>query len=757
MFIPEYVYYLVSQSTGHTVGRTGTNLIIAKDDSISRNHALLQPQNNVLHLTDTGSRYGSYVNDNIAKTVPISKDQPTVLKPGDMIRFGRCGSTWQVGRVHFRCLTSMLTMNEALKTILQKIEAELVSSYTAGLTHLIMPSITVTTKLLHCLVGQVPIVKPEFFQTIEKDCIGEGKPIPSVKDFLPICTEERFVNKQHLFHPHSTRSNLFQGKEFIFLNNAQYSQFANIVQLAGGVCLSAHREKVAKSRLLKANVIIIKLNPSDSSQSQSQSFGSLSQYLDARGRRMVPDIEIGLALMFCSTEKYCNPEYNFPFSAEDCKKFEEDGEILAKNTELQTENTNAKATKEPKIDTIPETEPHTEEKQGARLANNQPMASSSKTNNISTRSTSSFLIPKVVSPPGNVPAERRKSKRMQETVRGEERTSVQEADNRPKRPRRNDTPVESVDYSPVVDSNLTETERGGSELHIPETQPTTDSDLSQALQARGFRAVNRDSMEPNGQTGKEPAKAKRAADVHRQLDENDLFVFDEIVPRKKPRVAKSNENGISHTARNTRNAPTEEENLFCFEGASTTQQRRTANQHKANKTVPLGASKNNLTNSSPIVSSDAASSRTGGVQNRSTSNGSTLDSYREFIKPVQPSATGWLSSTMRGLKIAENGEESSFSEMQIKSEPLDEVDDPYGMLEETKKWSKSVANAIHVREKSMKLVAHRPIDVSGHELSCVASDGGKNFKAFVKKRNYPAQQVVLSTKSVCVRDENQCA
>uniref|UniRef100_A0A182M6D1 BRCT domain-containing protein n=1 Tax=Anopheles culicifacies TaxID=139723 RepID=A0A182M6D1_9DIPT len=670
---------------------------------------MLQPYKNVLNLTDTGSRYGSYVNENIAKTVPVSKDRPTALKAGDMVRFGRFGSIWQVGRVEFRCLTSTLIMDEELKVILQKIGAELVSNYTAGLTHLIMPTITVTTKFLQCLVGQVPIVKPDFFQTIDQDCIGRGKPLPSVKDFLPICTESYIRNERQLFNPNPTRSILFKGKEFIFLSNAQFSQFENIVKLAGGTCVSAHREKVAKSRFLKPNVITVKLKSSDSSQSQSQSFDTLSQYLGSRGRRMVPDMEIGLALMFCTTEKYCNPEYNFAFNVEECYSSAEGGETLAKNTEQQSENTDAKGTNEVEMHTIPETELHTESKQGNTSASN------------------SQTVASMISPPGNASTERRKSKRMQEALKDDERSTDQETSSLPKRPRRNETPVESVSYSPMEDSKQTE----DSELHIPETQPTPDSALSQAFLARGFRAVNRDSMELSGQTGKEQTKARRAANLHRMPNDDDVFNFDEIAPRKRPLVV-VNEKEPSAKMRNTRNAPAEEENLFCFEETPATQKRRTANQRKTNKTVPVDALNNNLSKS-PIVSSNASLSRTvEGIQHRTASGISTMDSYREFIKPVELSATGWLSSTMSGLKIANDEEENTFSEMKIKSEPLDEVDDPNGLLRENKKWIKSMENSFQVREITMKLVAKRPHNEFGQELSCVASDGGRNFKAFVK-------------------------
>ncbi|XP_053667524.1 nibrin-like [Anopheles marshallii] len=727
-----HVYYLVSQPAGHTVGRIGTDLIITGDESISRNHAMLQPYMNVLNLTDTGSRYGSYVNDNIAKTVPISKEQATALNPGDKIRFGRFGSIWLVEKVDFRCLTSTLIMDEGLKTILHKIGAELVSTYTEGVTHLIMPTITVTTKFLQCLVGQVPIVMPEFFQTIDRDCIAHGKALPSEKDFVPACTEPYMRNEPQLFHLNPSRSNLFAGKEFIFFNTGQFGQFESIIKIAGGVCLCAKSEKILKSRFLKPNVVTIKLNSSSTTQSQSQSLETLSHYLAAHGRRMVPDMEIGLALIFCSTEKYCNSEYSFAFNVEECcSSVSGDGDTLAKSTEQQSESTDAKHTNMTEIHTIPETELHTEVKQRNTFTN-------CKTNSISSRS--SFVVPKVESLSKSIPEERRKSKRMQEAL--QEKIKEHDGSNLPKRLRINASPVESVSYSPVVHSKQSETERQSSELRIPETQPTPDSVVSEALQARGFRSVQRDRMERPGQPGNEPGKAHRA--INLDLDDDDMLIFDELAPRKKRKINDEKKTTPSTVVGgNSRNTPAEEENLFCFDELSITQQRRVTNQRKAKQTAPNDVLANNLAKN-PIVASHSVE-----IQNRNASDNSMRQMCRDFIKSIKPPPPkAWISSNMCGLEKTDR----SFNEKQIKYEPLDETDDPCGIHRDSKKLIKNEEHVISVLDVDMQLVARRPIDVSGQE---VTSNGGKNFKAFVKKRNYPSQSLVCATKLVCVLDDTQ--
>jgi len=48
-----------------------------------------------ISLTDTGSKYGTYVNDGIKVSGSVAKDTPMVLKDGDHIRFGLQWNDWR--------------------------------------------------------------------------------------------------------------------------------------------------------------------------------------------------------------------------------------------------------------------------------------------------------------------------------------------------------------------------------------------------------------------------------------------------------------------------------------------------------------------------------------------------------------------------------------------------------------------------------------------------------------------------------------
>ncbi|XP_052866974.1 nibrin [Anopheles cruzii] len=313
-----YVYYLVHTGK-HTVGLACADLVIKDDDSISRIHAVLKPHEDGLNVTDSDSQYGTYVNGNIAKLVHIPKETATALSPGDTVQFGRGGSVWTVGWTIFRCLISNFELTNELANLMRRTGIRLVSSYSCAVTHLITPTLTVvTTKLLQCLIGQVAIVTPEYFKAVEQS-IENGKQLPNAIDYKPECTEAYIRSAPNLIEPNPSRRRMFAGKQFIFFCITLFNQYDDIIKLAGGLCCCAVREKVLKSRCLKPNVIAIKSKPTN--EPQLQNYNLFDSYITMNGRRMVPDSEIWLAILYASIDKLCNPDYSFATNVKVCKPY----------------------------------------------------------------------------------------------------------------------------------------------------------------------------------------------------------------------------------------------------------------------------------------------------------------------------------------------------------------------------------------------------------------------------------------------------
>ncbi|XP_058059649.1 nibrin-like [Anopheles bellator] len=335
-----YVYYLVHTGK-HTVGLACADLVIKDDDSISRIHAVLKPHEDGLNVTDSDSQYGTYVNGNIAKLVHIPKETAIALSPGDTVQFGRGGSVWTVGWTIFRCLISNFELTNELANLMRRTGIRLVSSYSCAVTHLITPTLTVvTTKLLQCLIGQVTIVTPDYLKAAEQS-IERGKELPNAIDYKPECTEAYIRSAPNLIEPNPLRRRMFAGKQFIFFCTTLFNQYDDIIKLAGGLCCCAVREKVLKSRCLKPNVIAIKSKPT--TEPHLSNYNLFESYIIMNGRRMVPDSEIWLAILYASIDKLCNPDYTFATNAKVCKPYGPavcKAKLLAHSTEETVANSN---------------------------------------------------------------------------------------------------------------------------------------------------------------------------------------------------------------------------------------------------------------------------------------------------------------------------------------------------------------------------------------------------------------------------------
>ncbi len=67
----------------YRIGRGSDSDIVLPYGTVSRRHALLSDQGGIWHLTDRGSRHGSFVNG-----VQLEEGDPTPITPGDLVRLG---------------------------------------------------------------------------------------------------------------------------------------------------------------------------------------------------------------------------------------------------------------------------------------------------------------------------------------------------------------------------------------------------------------------------------------------------------------------------------------------------------------------------------------------------------------------------------------------------------------------------------------------------------------------------------------------
>ncbi|XP_055612839.1 nibrin isoform X2 [Uranotaenia lowii] len=687
-------YYIRPELSKHTVSRSVGDLIIQGDPSISRNHAFLYPEADALKVVDAGSRYGTFLNECIEQERdPIAKDKPTPLKVQDRIRFGKCQSLWVVQRASFNCITSTISVDGELKGALQKLGGRVLDSFQEKATnYLIMKTITTTPKLLMCLIAQVPVVKPEFFGACIQ-AIESGSELPNYEKFIPEFTEAYVRSDGISFKCVAARETLFKGKVFVFIKSKHMTQYEGIIKQAGGSCLCAQKRKIAKAFFTEPHVIVMQAISDSFSQTSSQAVDGLTQIVCNSGRRLIPDAEIGLAVLHCSLEKYCNPLYKFtnvldletiPFTQ---------GPALAKDSEDLSKKTQAQLKENISI-------PETESRDCSQAID---VCDSPDKESVCTDV--AFKMPEIV------PVERTNT----EGKRGKRKCTEPVTSPPDVKKTRSKIVDEPRQTSPTAEkvSSQSEVDEKASNQPLP----------SRASNSFGFMSVDREAAEQEERFQKSQ-KAKRPVNLMLDDGDDDLFNFEEALPKRakrQPTLTESFSATQSQQTRKTRNVDKQstDDDLFAFDGAPSRRTNRRGN---------LTSAEENAQSSSLVPNNDTEK------LNAITTNATTAD-YKTFIKPVHIPADGWLSASFADLKVKsqadDNGDETI---MHIKKEDPD-------CDEKTRVWIDGMESMFQVRVKCMSLVSHRPVPMNDSSFFSTRTNsnvsngskiGGNNFKAFVK-------------------------
>ncbi|KAF2358434.1 DNA repair Nbs1 C-terminal [Trinorchestia longiramus] len=299
-------------------------LMITGDASISRKHASLHLVHSpadvkrgraaTLELKDLNAKNGTYVRQSSAKR---SKDcnvsdlkeshrmQPgssMQLQHGDVVRFGLYAS-YRVVYSPMVVATSMLPNNEAVLHDLHLLGAVFSKDWSSRCTHLVMNTIKLSAKVACALASGGFIVTPAFLPALLQ-ALKEKKPIlPPAHDFLPAVTEPSIQPSPSLFTPNNNRKSVFRGKNFCFGTEKGHRRLATIIQLAGGECSvleACHMDVLCSGTTLLLRTV-------EDTSSPTPVFTAALKALKTAGLHVIPESDIVLAVLYCSTERFCNP------------------------------------------------------------------------------------------------------------------------------------------------------------------------------------------------------------------------------------------------------------------------------------------------------------------------------------------------------------------------------------------------------------------------------------------------------------------
>uniref|UniRef100_A0A8C3U5R2 Nibrin n=1 Tax=Catharus ustulatus TaxID=91951 RepID=A0A8C3U5R2_CATUS len=309
--------YRLLSGVEYVVGRKNCTILIQDDQSISRSHAVLTVNQSetsssqslsvpVLTVRDT-SKYGTFVNGSKLNGTSVS------LQSGDRINFGVFESKFRVEYEPLVVCSSCLDVAQknALNQAIHQLGGLVVNEWTKECTHLVMVSVKVTVKTICALICARPIIKPEFFSELIR-AIQSRQQLPNHESFYPPVDEPSIGTENLDLSEHHERKKIFSGKTFIFLTAKQHKKLGPAVTLGGGEAKLMTEGRKEMPLLLSPEVCVVDVGLTDSQVSGSVSMtnrtDSILTVLESKNLRAIPEAEIGLAVIFMSTEKYCNPQ-----------------------------------------------------------------------------------------------------------------------------------------------------------------------------------------------------------------------------------------------------------------------------------------------------------------------------------------------------------------------------------------------------------------------------------------------------------------
>ncbi|XP_066035172.1 nibrin isoform X1 [Chamaea fasciata] len=309
--------YRLLSGVEYVVGRKNCTILIQDDQSISRSHAVLtvsrpetspsqSPSVPTLTVRDT-SKYGTFVNGSKLNGASVS------LQSGDRINFGVFESKFRVEYEPLVVCSSCLDVAQknALNQAIQQLGGFVVNEWTKECTHLVMVSVKVTVKTICALICARPIIKPEFFSELIR-AIQSRQQLPNHESFYPPVDEPSIGSESLDLSEHHERKKIFSGKTFVFLTSKQHKKLGPAVVLGGGEVKLMTEGRKEMPLLLSPEVCVVDVGLINSQISGSDSLtnwtDSILTVLESKNLRAIPEAEIGLAVIFMSTEKYCNPQ-----------------------------------------------------------------------------------------------------------------------------------------------------------------------------------------------------------------------------------------------------------------------------------------------------------------------------------------------------------------------------------------------------------------------------------------------------------------
>ncbi|XP_015110135.1 uncharacterized protein LOC107036591 [Diachasma alloeum] len=309
------LYYL-TPSQPFIIGRNQGDLIVKSDTSLSRAHAKIDllPPFEKCQVTDTKSKYGTFLLDDDSEVIKQIDDVYTV-RSNDRIRFGLQNCILTFTQQKFIVSTTSLSPEhrEELVSIMKEIGGTTLKEWDSSCTHLTVTTTKLTAKLACSLAAGISIVTIDYWRSV-RTAKAKGEPLPDPKDFCPGLEDSMLVkkNKSSLL-PRASRRSLFKDFLFIHFRVNQLETYRKMIELAGGSSVFYGDKCFDKELLSHPNSRVILYNEDDSQDEPYKipAVDAVRNFLRKKKRRMIPETEIPLAILYSSVKSYCNPDFSY--------------------------------------------------------------------------------------------------------------------------------------------------------------------------------------------------------------------------------------------------------------------------------------------------------------------------------------------------------------------------------------------------------------------------------------------------------------
>lgn len=352
----------IKQGDSLEIGRKGTDIILSNDGSISRLHARIEvktPESSdsqtVCLLTDVGSRYGTQIIIGKNKEKLIA-NEPHELKDNDIVQFGMDEYFFNVQYMPYVILTSGLNREDkiTLSEIVDEIGGMICNKWSAGCTHLTVTEAKMTQKLAASLAAGIPIVNIKFWQAVKISKENKSQ-FPKASRYCPELDDAIMRSGNVNLLPLEGRRGIFKNLTFIFFLKKQLNTYQDMIKLAGGTCVY-YDDKINKRQLSAKTTIVIQFSQDESQNEDHQgpTIDLLEQILKKSKRRIIPESEIPLAILHCSTDQSCNPDFSYHelLKRKGTEELERNAHTLVPETQYDDDENSKKLNKPARI--IPE-------------------------------------------------------------------------------------------------------------------------------------------------------------------------------------------------------------------------------------------------------------------------------------------------------------------------------------------------------------------------------------------------------------------